>query len=149
MKQTEVLTIIKFLRIQNNFTQKEISDKININSSMYSLKESNRSRFKFTEILDIFKILHMDIFINKTEIVEYVDFLIILKIERKKKRITQDSMRQKLGLKSHPAFNNKENGRTIFYFTEVIQICDILDLDIEIKYMYFSNDKCIIKEIRL
>ena len=63
-KKTTIFKL-KGLRVQNNYTQEEMAEKLNISKATYARKENGVSgfnSFEITEILNIFGVRYEEIF---------------------------------------------------------------------------------------
>lgn len=55
----------------------------------------------------------------------------ILKCERKKRRITQNDMAEKIGLKTGSAYSKKEKGNVPFTVLEALKVSEIIGENVE------------------
>lgn len=131
----KVVDLIKAKRKSNKYTQSELADKIGLSPGHYSRKELKKNDFTIIEVIDLFNIFDIELLINNVKIDSNVKLIKALRKGRKDNNLTQDYIRQKLLLKTHNAYFEKETGSQFFYLKEVIKMCDILNIEIEIKYI--------------
>lgn len=134
-----VLEHIKNTRMNKNIKQKDIAEMINVSQSAYNSKENGNQKMRIIEVLELFKILDIKMYLNDIEVKTKTDILTIFKTTRESKGYTQDNVYKKVGFKCKQSYCNKENGKTALYLDEFINICSILNIDINFNVPYFAK----------
>ncbi|MGL4801989.1 MAG: helix-turn-helix transcriptional regulator [Cetobacterium sp.] len=134
-----VLEHIKKTRMNKGIMQKDIAKMINVSKSAYNSKENGNQKIRISEVLELFKILDIKMYLNNIEINEKVDILNIFKEQREQKGYTQDNVYSKVGFKCKQSYCNKENNKTTLYLNEFISICSVLSIDINFNVPYFAK----------
>lgn len=134
--ERKIIDLIKAKRLKNGYSQLELSKMAGMTISNYGNKEQMKEgfTFKMKEVLKLFSILDILLSINDEAVIENDDLISIIAKEREKNNLTQDAMRQKIGLKTHAAYFKKEKGHTSFTLTEFLNICNILHFEVCVKY---------------
>ena len=132
--RSTIVNIIEAFRKSEELTQTELGKMLNMSLRGYCQKENLKRDFKLTEILKAFEIFDINLKVGTTIINNYKDILKVIIDKRKSSKLSQDLIRQKIGLKSHPAYSQKELGKTSFTLIEFIDLCNILELRITIEY---------------
>lgn len=136
--ENKIIELIKSLRISNNISQVEMSKISNMTISTYNIKETQKKSFRMNEIFSIFTKLEIFLDIDGKIIKTNKELVSKILISRNKKFITQDLLRQKLNI-SHPSYVKRETGQVSFTLTEVVNICQILDLQLNVYYNKIEN----------
>ncbi|MGL4801988.1 MAG: helix-turn-helix domain-containing protein [Cetobacterium sp.] len=136
--ENKIIDLIKILRISNGISQIEMAKVANMTISTYNIKETKKKSFRMSEVFSIFSKLDIFLEIDNRIIRENKDLISKIIITRNRKFITQDWLRQKLNI-SHPSYVKRENCQVSYTLTEVVNICQILDLKINVYYNKIEN----------
>lgn len=138
--ENKIVNLIKSLRLSRNISQTEMSEIAGITISTYNLKENKKKPFKFDELFKIFNFLDIALSIDYSNINTNSHLIKKIIISRNRSNLTQDALRQKLNL-SYPSYAKRETGKIVFTLPEVIEICNILELKIIVRYYTIKCDK--------